>query len=386
MPAKIKTITASQRPWKGPVPGSDKKVTRRRQGNGDKTKDPNIIANSVFALTLKEKTGVDVMMFRENVEQVPDCDHMAMYNDLMKCFHKCMKDYQKEPTGYDPLKYGFNLGDSMSYIIKAIKDQLVPKGYEFNIDHTDELGYYITAYKHCEFQSFWHCFELKPVVKHWQKRNPALLEIFFLFIKNFCAKTGIERWSQFGIGYADLDYLEEQLVDCEYDTEEEELEAKNNVAMIKKCYQEGEAFDISRQINNSPILEIPELEKALSVFSKRNALVKWIYSALDLMRYPCKDIDFIYPEEEDMEGLRFDEQMAVIWDVSDQLTGLQEEYLDAEANGVGIMSPMLCIRFTSRPNKFIKTYDSMDEFKKCEAWPSMITKLFHQFNEATKYE
>jgi hypothetical protein len=68
----------------------------------------------------------------------------------------------------------------------------------------------------------------------------------------------------------------------------------------------------------------------------------------EFMKYPGTQSDFIYYEMEhngDVEGLRFDQQAAIIWDWDDYYTDMQEECLDAEANGCGIVEPILNYSF-----------------------------------------
>jgi hypothetical protein len=104
--------------------------------------------------------------------------------------------------------------------------------------------------------------------------------------------------------------------------------------------------------------------------------------ACDFLELGGSVIQFIYPElyeDDGCDGLRFDQQMNIIWDCGDDVSTEHEGYLDSEANGNGIADPIYHVRLRND----IKTLD-LEAFNKAIEWPKKLTELFFSYNDAIK--
>lgn len=366
---------------------ANKQATRRKAGNGSKADAARIIADSVFALTLKPKPAVIVkqLIRIDSSRYSKQDDYEKMYQDVMQVVHNAVYLVTGEVTSFNPYASGFGLSESFDIILNIFKRDVLPNGWEFNIEKEDNHSiYHIAMYKVCEMQCFWHVFELKHVLKYWRKKNPELHDMFLLFMYNFCHHTQIMTWYNGALGYVEPELLMERLQEFEFDTEEEQYQKEAEVQAVIDSYEKGEVHEYEEMMKAQYPEPVESLRSMLSYFPRRNKLVRWMLDACTLMEAPVGINDFIYAEmvEERGEGVMFDMQMGVIWDVTDPFTCEQEEYLDAESQGCGIHEPILTIRLFSDIERL-----SIKEIEACKTWPQQLTKIYQQYIKVVaKYE
>lgn len=346
MPKTVKQTSAAPRTRKSAHGRKDKAGTGRKGSQGNAPSAPRVIANSVFALTLSERPAIEVvekMDVRRHADITSwDDDYLQMYHDLLAAFQNAVWLVKGEKTSFDPLASGLGTSTALSYVLKGFEHNIVPKGWSYNIDK-DTSGYYFTLCKACDVSRYWHAFEIAPIVRFLKVTNPKLHDHFVLFIKCFMEETGIGGWWNGGMGYAEY-MLQERIENYEDEGYDEEGDAY--LDQLIECWVSYELTDVrayQEMIQHAPFLLPDEIEKRLKKFNSKHPLVKWMKEACAFMKMPANINDFVYAEmEEDWgEGLRFDQQAAVIWDWNDAYTGMQEECIDAEVNGCGIIDPVL---------------------------------------------
>lgn len=382
MPAKIITKRASRRIRKSADKRSNQPAAGRTGSTGAQKNDSRIIGNSIFALTLKKKPGLEVVSKVENKRYRihEEDDFYKMYADLLGCFHQAMK-ITGQPTKYDPYGSGLEIGVSLSSIINSFKENIAPKDASVNIDYNAVDGYYFTVYKYSPFDTYWHAFELKNIINKI-KRNHQLHETFIRYIKAFMNYTGIDGWWNGGMGYAD--YMVEEKIENWDDGLGEEFEDKKELNKAKadlQNYKTGIAKKYEKIITQSADRTPDELIQEIQPY-KRSRLGKLMLAGCEFIKHPGCLTDFIYYEfeEENGEGLRFDQQAAIIWDWDDYYTDMQGESIDAEAQGCGILEPILNYHFTKRLKAFSK-----EEFEQRNKWPGVLNEMFNRHNAYVDY-
>lgn len=378
------TITRRSAPKTRTHIGSEK----RSQANGrtphrrNETEAPAIIADSIYSLKPALKSGVEVAL---SISKREGFILTEMYHDLVKCVHIGMLQYTGEKTSYDPLKSGLDFKIALPSILNFFCTNLLPAGWEYNIDHSEEQGYYFTVYKECSFACFWHTFEVKPVVDNLKKKDDDLLELYCLFMKNFHDYTSMDMWYSHGLGYSEEYILEEMMENCDYESEEEEIAYRKKIKDCIEDYKSGDANFWNKKINNQPVISIENLRDKLYAFkvkNKKKCLIAWMIDTCDFLALNAGVNHFVYPEEEDLErGLMFDQQMHIVWDLEDPYTAEQGEFIDSEAEGVGIMPPIANVRFTKEKSKRanLREFKNLDEIKKLEVWPKMLTSVYESY-------
>lgn len=391
MPAKIKRKRIAQRSRKNPIHRKNKQVKRRKGARRAKPASPKVIANSVFALTLNPKPGFEVQKKIDPDRHEyyrgdsPD-DYEKMYHDLLVCFRNAYKIIHNEPIRFSPLKDGLPIGLSLHHLIEAFKLNILPSGFNFNIDR-DQDEYHFTIYKAIDFPWIWHTFEMKYIARALAKRNPALLKLYIQFMRAFSKHCGIELWFQGNISNADW-WLEDRISnyydwEVEEDEKEEHEEFLHLITATLADYRSGEAYSIEKDIVDSPLREPASIRKSLARFSRKNPIVEFMYKACDFMELPYKTWDFTYdPEGEDREdfngeGVQFVYQSAILWDEMDEYSKAYGEMLDSEAQNSGVFPPIIYHFFT----KHTKTFDP-DWFKNGIKWPAALTKIWKAYGAA----
>lgn len=378
MPTQIKNKRIARRPGKGAAKREDQKGSRRKGGHGSQAPAPKVISNSIFALTLANKPGVEIVEKLDGKVRryFGDDNYRRMYGDLLECYHLAMRK-NGTPTAYDPLQSGIEIGMALYSVIHSFREHIVPKDCDLNIDDNELDGYYFTIYKTVDFEEWWHAFEIKHIVKKL-KHNKPLHDLFLCYIKTFMSHTGIMGWWDGGMGYADF-MLEERIEnwEFEYGDEFENEQELNNAKAALESYKTGEAYQYEQLIRKSRVLPLKKLQKAIEPY-KRSGIGKLMMEGCTFLEQPGTINDFIYSEfeMEQGEGLRVDQQAAVIWDWDDAYTDMQEECLDAEAQGCGVIAPILNFSF----NKHLKSFDK-ENFEKRAGWPKALTDFFSKHQD-----
>ena len=370
------TRTATSKDRRNIKQGKNRKEPRCETGNRSSQKPPSIIANSFHQLKLIPKPGiaVDAKLNSKNISR--NDDYEKMYADLLYILHNACKLIGK-PTSFDPLASGLDISVSLYYVLNSFKTNLVPDKYDVNIDHDEELGYYFTIFKYCDFEGYWHAFEAMPLIAA-AKKSTGLLQIVLEVLNCLISKANISPWYINGIGYADY-VLRDQLEDWsgqEFDSEEESEEAYNKAIMCLHNYECGEAASIRKMIAKSKYVKPEKILEKIQALKSKNKIIHWLKEACVFLQSDgCMD-DFIYSEENDQDGMKFTEQVSIVWDFHDVLTSLQGECLDSEANGMGLNEPVICFPIT----KFTKKID-FSEIEERSKWPKKLSKLFQSHQD-----
>lgn len=396
MPTRIRSKRTAQRARKNSLRRKNQQAKRRKRANRPKPKAPSVIANSIFALTLDPKPGFEVQNKLEKEidrgwrkeQEFPD-DYNKMYRDLLPCFTNAYRILYGEPIRFSPLKDGLPIGLALSSVIDAFKQNILPFGFQFNIDRRHDHGeYYFTIYKQYEFPWVWHTFEIKYVIQALQKRKPALLRLFIQFLKSFAAHCRIQFWYQGDVESGDQ-FLEDRINNYEeWETDEEDEIGEHNERISEMretldSYRDGEIYGWRQEISRAKVLTPGEIRAKLRKYSRKNSIVGFMYLACDLMDMPYSAEDFTYdPQDEDrqdfgMEGVWFFYQMAILWDETDDYCSAYAELLDSTAQNGGVFPPII----HKHIGKETKAID-IEWLKEAYKWPKEFHQLFRDYAKA----
>lgn len=378
MPKTITRKRIARAVRKGINAGKNQSRPRRTRSNGTAEKAARIIANSLFALTLKERPAIEIadkLSTKKQLHLDSDDDFYKIYKDLLKILHHAIPLITGEKTKFDPLTEGFDIGFAMHYIIKCFENNIQPKGYDYSIDK-DGNGYYFTIYKECDFKEYWHAFEIQPVV-HYLKKNKALHDLFISFIRSLMLYTDIQLWWQGTIAFAD-EWLEERIVYMEEEGEIEEPEDLEKAKSTLHSYKQGEAKKYQNLLTRAATFSPEQLLQKLQRFNARNKVVIWMKEACVFMQLPGNMSDFHYPEFiediSDGEGLHFPDQASIIW-AWDEYATMAGEWMDDVANNCGVIPPLLNFHITTETKSF-----DFAEFDKRSGWPHELTIIQTKYN------
>jgi hypothetical protein len=367
---------------------------QRRQGNKRTRPDPpRVLANSIFALTLDAKPGLEVLTItagKKSLLQGED-DYFRIYSDLFPVMKHAVKLATGEHTEYDPLLDGQTIGWSLGYLVRIFKTQVLPKDYEFRIDKSDQHGYHFTIYRYCPFNDFWHAFEVKPVIEDLKKTNCRLHDLFISFLNYFLEKTGIDAWWNGALGYAEY-ALEEEVFNWEDNvgpiaapkkaSKQEKKEAEQSRVQYEQAnlaikeYKTGDPVKYKKLILSNRVSKTAILS-ALAHTKVNHPIVNWMLRAMDFMEAPGSIREYMYRDyfdDENIEGLMFDEQVALLWDWQDPYSRLQGEGLDANAQGVGIHPPLLHYPITLDTKKI-----DVAQLNERVRWPAKLSDLWNGY-------
>lgn len=388
MPKTTNTRSAARRTRKSPNAGKNKKRQGRQASCRSGKVSTQVIGNSVFALVMQPKPGVEVLEKMEGKKKRSyhddTDDYYQMYADLLECFQNALPLVTGEKSVFDPLANGMEIGAALSYVSNVFKNNILPEGFEFNVDRNDD-GYYFTIYKECNFAGYWHAFEIKQIVYRLRKTNPKLHDLFISFIACFMRKADIMAWWNGGMGYAEY-MLEEEVndwdnyhgMDTTDESSEENMKAYQSAVKTLENYTSGEAKEYQDLISNAKHRTLHSILKSLERFNSRNKIVQWMKEVCNFLLLPGCVSDFTYPEmeEEQETGLSFDQQVAIIWDWDDEYTSQQSQSIDAQASGIGVCYPMINMGIM----RFTKSIDFEDLKKRC-SWPSGLIRILDSHNE-----
>ena len=189
-------------------------------------------------------------------------------------------------------------------------------------------------------------------------------------------------WNE-GMGYAEYMVDEEiEYWDDRYDGEDNAQSALENALAEIEEYKSGKAFEVATKIRKQKPLDPKEILSDLSKFKSKSPIVRWMVNACNFLFCPGIISDYIYQELEESdeapEGLKFDQQVCIIWDINDIYSKHQSDCLDAETSGCGVYAPLLNYRIDKKFEK-IDLNDIMERMQ----WPRKISELFQEFEELT---
>jgi hypothetical protein len=385
MPSRTIQRKPSRTLGKGAAKRKDQARQRRQGSQRTQQKDPAVIADSIYSLTLKAKPGVSLAIERKHRRgriMSDEDDYEQMYKDLLGCYQHALS-LIGNPSPFDPFANGLSLSVSIYYVLNAFKSNVLPAGYDVNIDKDDENGYYFTIYKECWSAGYWHAFEIKPVIRKLT-RNKKLHDLFISVIKCMIAKADIGTWYDGGMGYAEY-MLEEELGnwDDNHGSEDDTpAEQKKNMRAFQKAsetlrnYQSGEVKDYEDIIRDTPFIAPEEILEVLNKLKSTSPIVHWMKIACHFLKLPGCINDFIYLECEDLEGLKYDQHVTIIWDWQDAYSDIQCECLDSEAQGLGVNEPTLNFPVTRN----LKSLD-LAEIEQRSEWPERLSHLFDAYQK-----
>ncbi len=391
MPNRTETRTAARKTRTSYPVGSHKQGEGRQVSKGTATKDPRIIANSIFALTLAPKPGIEVMTkIGGNKRRVylndDNEDYYQMYHDLLATFKNALKLVKNEVTKFDPLAEGLEIGFSISYVLSAFKNNILPADCDVNIEKDDE-GYHFVIYTDCSFSDYWHAFEICGVVKFLARYNPQLHKLFLELMRALMMNCDIQAWWSGGLGYADY-MLEERVENWEHEAWDDEVESYNELQLVKECIEEYKSglvmkYEVSlkQSKHRKPQYFISKLDRIRSRSNRLNNIIGWMRQAAVFLNERGCMSDFVYPQmEEDLEGVKFDQQAAIVWDMDDHYCKEQMECLDSKAQTCGVLPPLLNLPIS----KYSKAIDLAD-FKTRMDWPKKLNDLHQAYDLMINY-
>jgi hypothetical protein len=396
MPTRTNKRPAARTSRKGARGRKIKKGSGRKASRQQAPAAPAIISNSIFAVTLKSKPGIEVAQkmdgkMRRHFNDDLD-DYPRMYTDLSQACFNARKLLGQNPSKPDLLASGLGIGTAMSFITGLFENSVLPAGYNYSIDRDQHTGeYFFTVYDTCDYKEYWHAFELRPVVEHLKKTNRKLHNFFLQFIKVFMAETGIYAWWNGGCHYAE-DFLEDEILNWgdRYGGDEEYENRVNeeyiDMVATQQSYAEGYVYEYRQKLERCKALPVATLQKKLKGFNQRNRLVKWMEAACKFMARPACINAFInyevFEAEFNGEGIEFDGYASVIWDWDDAYTRKHMEFIDSESQNCGVMPPIVSIRIEKKTKKI--DYEAL---KQIADWPMELNKVweyYHSIAESLK--
>lgn len=388
MPTKIRSRPAARSFRGSSHRRKDKKVQGCKRVDSPKPSAPKIIANSLFALTLKAKSWGDIAgTFPGHRHH----DTAAVYKELLACYNNAVT--QLGGSAFVPTDVGDMPSKKLGELIEAFRQNILPEGFEFNIDthynsKTEKEAFHFTVYKECEYREWWHYFELKPVLVDIKKRNPRLHDFFLVFLSSFLHYTGIPAWWNGALGYSEWQ-LPEHLAELEYALKEkqfvenDEEQLKDRILEIKNTiedYRHGLPRQYYKKITSISSRTPDSLLRSLKAFSSKSYLVKFMKQACELMKTPATIRSFCYEQVhgESAEGLSFYSQVSIIWDLDDAFTKEEMECLDSEAQGCGVFPPILHGQLMPKGKM-----QDVQKFTSLKTWPMQLSKLWTIFDALT---
>ncbi|HTD95128.1 MAG TPA: hypothetical protein VK644_14985 [Chitinophagaceae bacterium] len=390
--------TKSRRTSRSPRPRVDQRNKpaddgrTRREGS-----DPHssaVISNSVFALTLKDKSWgnlADTMLTEEK-----DSEELVMYKDLLDCYNVGAELLKISRSSFTKRP---DTASAISEILKAFKENICPKGFDLNIDEhynskRKRVGYHFTMFKECQCGSWWHFFEIKPIVEDLLTSNPRLHDLFIVFLRSFIYHCHIPSWfdGSMDAHYINGNYVYElrQVLNNPERLDSETLErvpleqAKQRLADLETTiaeYETGVAWQYQQQIMNAKKKTPKELLRLLKKFPGQSKLVQFMKKACEVMTIPVGVADFCYHmgDGEEYEGLRYDQQVTIIWDWQDHLLGTQANIIDDMARGCEVFFPTLCARIMPGTKSGL----DLKRFAACVDWPQRLTEITRLYQNIT---
>lgn len=380
-------------------PGFHKRKNRsviRRAGSGRTEEKPSaVIANSVFALTLKPKPLPNLY---DQEGQMHDPHVFRVYKDLTDSYN-----HGADLVGSE--KIVFNKRETsttaVANILELFKKNICPKGFDVNIDEhlnkkTRKPGYHFTIYNATEFPQYWHFFEIRHIVNDLFKKNRKLHDLFIVFLRSFIGRCGIPIWFEGSMQYSQYnlaEYTEElrEIVHKGLDptvlegtgyTEPEITKRLTDIEKTMKEYATGQAHEYMQRIITAKPVKPHYLLRSLKSFPPQHKLVKFMKDACMLMKEKVGLPDFCYHQADgdDDEGLGFDEQVCIIWDWSDHYSATQARHIDESARHLGVFKPTLCARILPTGCGGLEMENIINNL----GWTKKLTALHSQFMEIAR--
>jgi hypothetical protein len=380
--------------YKNIAPRTRKGTIRRthRTGHGctqRNRKDPApscIIADSISALKLQPIPGIFIAQKIEEGINEHD-DYEKMYHDLFGAYYRYCELSKIECSRFDPLASGLDMGKSMFVITQRMKD-IIPKGCELNIDRDGDDGdYFFSIFKEVDFGSYWHFFNIGPVVQWLEKKDKNLLKAFIAIISALLQYCDFDIWFSGNLYAFDMVLMDEaygyDFVYNSSDDDEERIRLFDVYNKTKERYSRGDIYQYAEKINHNH-LSLQWVEKTLMGYRKKTPLINWLLQAKDFINDRLCLRHFIYNpgfEENEVDGcLKLNDQITILWSDNDMIFQITSEYMDNEAANFGIQIPIFNIP-VAKNSRFIVT----DKLPIAEKWFRKIDDLFQGYQDILKY-
>jgi hypothetical protein len=348
-------------------------IRERREGAEGITE---VIADSIFALTLSPKVGAEVFFKLGGSEPVTHKGNEAMYNDLYASFENLYMQMTGQETR-DTYKLGISLHVAFDHVIQQLK-LLLPSGYEFNIEYDEHCQnvqkYYFVIYHECVWQNWWHHLEVGKALLKLAKCNKPLHDLFLSFLKAL-GKCGVCFWDE-GFMTCTFDYMDGLYYDLKGSDEKEQAK---QVAADIKTYTTGIASKYRKLIAKAPVLAVDDMQKRARRFKNDSEIANIIHQGCELIRpgYRIRDYEYLPISNEDCDYfLELDSQCNIIWDSSDSYTAEHMEMLDNTANNGYVQEPVCSIKIEADTKNI-----DLPAMAMAARWPIELVNFFSRASE-----
>ncbi|MGN6435974.1 MAG: hypothetical protein ACTHMM_05545 [Agriterribacter sp.] len=363
-----------------------KKGNRRQAGNRSTKAINKIIGSSLYALKFDTIPGVVVeKKFDGKWKGDGDDDYDAMYNDLFAAYKRYCVLTGNEISKFDPLAAGVDLGKSLFLITQRMKEA-VPHGYHISIDkNIDSSGYCFTIYKEVDFQQYWHYFNIEPVIKYLEKKDPELLWLFVSAINALVSYCDFQTWRWlYGFDIVVDDWSREDYIRGWSENGEHEQSLEKEFTEEVQKYTTGPAAKYYDFIKGKKCQKDPKkLLSEIKSLRRRNPIKNWITAAAQLVNDKWRIRDFCFDgdaSEYEDAPVRLHDQITIIWSDDDNVYKITCEYMDNEAANFGTEAAIINFP-VSKKTKAI----DLQNYKEGEKWMSKIDDLFQQYQDVIKY-
>lgn len=343
----------------------------RTSGPGIPASDTRVIANSAFALTIKPKTWAE--LHDQVSEDERDPQEVHLYKDLIQAYNHGAQLVGADKLVIDKSKY--RSAAAVAELLELFKKNICPDGFDVNIDgHYNKKarreGFHFSMYRPCNWPStYWHFFEIKHLVNDLKLKNKRLHDFFIVFLRSFIGYCGLPVWFDYPFVEAEFELaaykesLDEMLkagpekLKKVYDetgiTEETTKRRQEEISKTALEYSTGQAREYAKLIEKTKPRHPDSLLRSLKSFPGQSKLVQFMKAACQVMKMPASVGDFCYEFEDrsrDMsllfnsnahEGLNYSNQVTVIWDWSDHISGTYSNMIVSIAENNGANPPVL---------------------------------------------
>jgi hypothetical protein len=361
---------------------------RNNNGNKGAGTAATTVANSIFRLRLKSIPGVVCKEKQLGKNLDKEHNYEVMYAYLFSCFQKALELLKKEKSSFNPYHNGMSLSQSLYYITNAFKNNIVPEGFELDVNYNEDNGYYFTIWKDVAFNEFWHYINVNDVYCQLvESKETVLLNCYMKAIK-ILTNLGFNTWWYGGMmAYEYLledqisieDYLENTYED---DVEGKELKRKE-IEGIKDYYTSGLPYKFRKRLEKTTGRGVAAYKNCLEKLDSNNPLVRWMLLVVDLINYNQHIDNYNY--EEGMEEysddgyLRLDNMFSIIWSDRDIVFDTSVEWMDSEATSLGTQPAVInySVKKSCKEIPIEKLIKSLD-------WLQKINIVFHRYQDALK--
>lgn len=372
MPAQIKKRRTARRTRKNIRAGKNKKEQGRKRNERPSPNTPAIIANSLFALTLKPISGISVECKKSSTN-----GSIGLFSDIAACFINGLGGDADALPAEDLPEHV-----RLEKMIKLVRKQ-VPPNHSINIE-IDKGKYCLAVYHNCSYANYLPGFQVGPTIMKLKTDYPKLHDIFIYFLQAFIKATKVDTWWD-DIFQRAIEVTEETL---SYEDPDMDAEYKEHAIADVELYLKGAAKKYENKL--SPVRKALPTIKILSLLNR----LKKKHPVIQIIRKGCEIIDagvsmFSYqykpdgPRNEDdwdYEPLYFVNQAMIYWNYDGPCADDYGEWVDSHANEGGIDIPVY-VQYI-KPNE--KEKFDIEKFRDKCLWPVKLVDFFSDVNDITK--